>query len=192
MFCQFFLAISCNSQLSSGHQHLLLVIWWKLCNSHEGAGLRPNPGLLWSLIMHWSDRLYALLIRPHICHFFSTNVLLGSIFLHMKARKLWQNFPKFLWVKSPPHTQAAARQVLRTGKEELSNTQGGASRCGAQCFPNRPRRGEGEFKVGKITLMIRRTLGLSGDMVDLWPPNIKVVGSVRMKGGNSRWQGPQW
>ena len=24
--------------------------------------------------------------------FFSTNVLLGSIFLHMKARKLWQNF----------------------------------------------------------------------------------------------------
>ena len=95
MFCQFFLAISCNSQLSSGHQHLLLVIWWKLCNSHEGAGLRPNPGLLWSLIMHWSDRLYALLIRPHICHFFSTNVLLGSIFLHMNARKLWQNLPKF-------------------------------------------------------------------------------------------------
>ena len=29
--------------------------------------------------------------RPDICHFFSTNVLLGSIFLHMKARKLWQN-----------------------------------------------------------------------------------------------------
>ena len=32
------------------------------------------------------------LFRPHICNFFSTNVLLGSIFLHMKARKLWQNF----------------------------------------------------------------------------------------------------
>ena len=26
--------------------------------------------------------------RPDICHFFSINVLLGSIFLHMKARKL--------------------------------------------------------------------------------------------------------
>ena len=36
------------------------------------------------------------IVRPDICHFFSTNVLLGSIFLHMKARKLWQNFPKFL------------------------------------------------------------------------------------------------
>ena len=30
-------------------------------------------------------------IRPDICHFFSTNVLLGSIFLLIKARKLWQN-----------------------------------------------------------------------------------------------------
>ena len=30
-------------------------------------------------------------IRPDICHFFSANVLLGSIFLHIKARKLWQN-----------------------------------------------------------------------------------------------------
>ena len=30
--------------------------------------------------------------RPDICHIFSTNVLLGSIFLHMKARKLWQKF----------------------------------------------------------------------------------------------------
>ena len=30
MFCQFFVAISCNSQLSSGHQHLLLVVWWKI------------------------------------------------------------------------------------------------------------------------------------------------------------------
>ena len=29
--------------------------------------------------------------RPYSCHFFSTNVLLGSIFLHVKARKLWQN-----------------------------------------------------------------------------------------------------
>ena len=27
--------------------------------------------------------------------FSSTNVLLGSIFLHMKASKLWQNLPKF-------------------------------------------------------------------------------------------------
>ena len=111
MFCQFFLAISCNSQLSSGHQHLLLVIWWKLCNSQEGAGLRPNPGLLWSLIMHWSDRLYALLIRPHICHFFSTNVLLGSIFLHMKARKLWQIIKKIayilhIWRRFLHHTHA--------------------------------------------------------------------------------------
>ena len=34
-------------------------------------------------------------LRPHICHFFSTNVLLGSIFLHMKALKLRQKFPKF-------------------------------------------------------------------------------------------------
>ena len=29
--------------------------------------------------------------RPGIYHFFSTNVLLCSIFLHIKARKLWQN-----------------------------------------------------------------------------------------------------
>ena len=35
--------------------------------------------------------LMILIIRPYICNFFSTNVLLGSIFLHMKARKLWQN-----------------------------------------------------------------------------------------------------
>ena len=33
--------------------------------------------------------------RPDICHFFSINVLLGSIFLHMKARKLWQKLHKF-------------------------------------------------------------------------------------------------
>ena len=33
--------------------------------------------------------------RPDICHLFSTNVLLGSIILHIKARKLWQNFPTF-------------------------------------------------------------------------------------------------
>ena len=30
--------------------------------------------------------------RPDFCHFFSTNVLSGSIFLHMKSRKLWQKF----------------------------------------------------------------------------------------------------
>ena len=29
--------------------------------------------------------------RPDICHLSSTNALLGSSFLHMKARKLWQN-----------------------------------------------------------------------------------------------------
>ena len=29
---------------------------------------------------------YQMLLRPHICNFFPTNVLLGSIFLHMKAR----------------------------------------------------------------------------------------------------------
>ena len=34
--------------------------------------------------------------RPRICHFFSTNVLLGSIFLHMKARKLWHIWPRCL------------------------------------------------------------------------------------------------
>ena len=32
------------------------------------------------------------IFRPDICHFFSTNVLLGTIFPHMKVRKLWQNF----------------------------------------------------------------------------------------------------
>ena len=36
----------------------------------------------------------ARIYRAHICHFFSTYVFLGSIFLHMKAHKLWQN--KFL------------------------------------------------------------------------------------------------
>ena len=35
--------------------------------------------------------LMILIIRPYICNFFSTNVLLGSIFLHIKARELWQN-----------------------------------------------------------------------------------------------------
>ena len=34
--------------------------------------------------------------RPHICHFSPRMYFLGSIFLHMKARKLWQNLPKFL------------------------------------------------------------------------------------------------
>ena len=32
---------------------------------------------------------------PHICHFSPQLYFLGSIFLHMKARKLWQNLPKF-------------------------------------------------------------------------------------------------
>ena len=37
--------------------------------------------------------------RPDICHFFSTNVLLRSIFLHMKARKLWQKIRgKTAWI----------------------------------------------------------------------------------------------
>ena len=36
-----------------------------------------------------------VIFRPDICHFFSTNVLLGSIFRHMKARKLWQKLHKF-------------------------------------------------------------------------------------------------
>ena len=37
--------------------------------------------------------------RPDICHFFSTNVLLGTIFLHMKVRKLWQKFrDKTAWI----------------------------------------------------------------------------------------------
>ena len=33
--------------------------------------------------------------RPDICHLFYINILLGSIFLHMKARKLWQKLHKF-------------------------------------------------------------------------------------------------
>ena len=40
-------------------------------------------------------KLSYIVSRPDISHFFSTNVLLGSIFLHMKARKLWQKLHKF-------------------------------------------------------------------------------------------------
>ena len=36
--------------------------------------------------------------RPHICHFYPQMYFLGSIFLHMKARKLWQNLPKFPYI----------------------------------------------------------------------------------------------
>ena len=41
--------------------------------------------------------------RPDICHFFSTNVLLGSIFLHMKARKNCMNFA-YMATFSTSHT----------------------------------------------------------------------------------------
>ena len=49
-----------------------------------GLSEGENSFQLW---FHWS-----WVTRPDVCHFFSTNVLLGSIFLHMKARKLWQKF----------------------------------------------------------------------------------------------------
>ena len=43
------------------------------------------------------ERLERWMLRPHICHFFSPQMyFLGSIFLHMKVRKLWQNLPKLL------------------------------------------------------------------------------------------------
>ena len=42
--------------------------------------------------------------------FFSTNILLGSIFLHMKARELWQNFPKFS--KISPHDNFFSTNII--------------------------------------------------------------------------------
>ena len=47
----------------------------------------------WSVLMICIQRVYG---RPHICHFFPQMYFLGSIFLHMKARKLWQNLSKCL------------------------------------------------------------------------------------------------
>ena len=43
--------------------------------------------LAWTTVLHQ-------VIKPHICHFSPQMYFLGSIFLHMKARKLWQNLPK--------------------------------------------------------------------------------------------------
>ena len=45
--------------------------------------------LAWTTVLHQ-------VIKPHICHFSPQMYFLGSIFLHMKACKLWQNLPKFL------------------------------------------------------------------------------------------------
>ena len=45
--------------------------------------------LAWATVLHQ-------VIKPHICHFSPQMYFLGSIFLHMKACKLWQNLPKFL------------------------------------------------------------------------------------------------
>ena len=52
-----------------------------------------------------------IIVRPDICNFFFTNVLLGSIFLHMKARKLWQIIKKIayilhIWRRFLHHTYA--------------------------------------------------------------------------------------
>ena len=41
------------------------------------------------------NSLCVYMLRPHICHFFSTNVILGSIFLHMKIAwilHIWRHF----------------------------------------------------------------------------------------------------
>ena len=81
-----------------------------LCSDHDGihssveASLVANQFQLWSdkltgidsiffrlkcilfIWMELKNKLLQLIIRPDICHFFSTNVLLGSTFLHMKFR----------------------------------------------------------------------------------------------------------
>ena len=44
-------------------------------------------------------------VRPDICHFFSTNVFLGSIFLHIKARKLWQKIGDDSYIIYMPYVE---------------------------------------------------------------------------------------
>ena len=64
-------------------------------NQHLSCGLQKL------LSRRHSDQVnfHPLLSRPDICHFFSTNILLGSIFLHMKVGKLWQKFrDKTAWI----------------------------------------------------------------------------------------------
>ena len=64
-----------------------------------GASSLPNlPAILTAIlrilqicrVFRWEFQKNSIAPRPDICHFFSSNVLLGSIFLHMKAHKLWQ------------------------------------------------------------------------------------------------------
>ena len=69
--------------------------------------------------MHFSSRLNnRLACRPHICHFFSTNVLFGLNFFHMEARKISQNFSKFYKIsqyfsKIPPHDNFFSTNIIR-------------------------------------------------------------------------------
>ena len=54
---------------------IMVMIWWPLPKQCHWLGYF-YPGCSWDAGLFQN--------RPHICHFFSTNVLLGSIFLHMK------------------------------------------------------------------------------------------------------------
>ena len=56
------------------------------------SGERAHKAIHWCVSNRVITKLSPCCSRPDICHSFSTNVLLGSIFLHMKARKLWQKF----------------------------------------------------------------------------------------------------
>ena len=62
-----------GSEISRSHQGGICRWRNNYCSRHKiHQILAPSQGFLGS--------------RPHICHFFSTNVLLGSIFLHVKFR----------------------------------------------------------------------------------------------------------
>ena len=60
------------------------------CSALRSLGRFPTSHPMPYIFMEWGEvheRLSFICVcrdRPDICHFFSTNVLLGSIFLHMK------------------------------------------------------------------------------------------------------------
>ena len=65
-------------------------------NSNTKVAISEGEGVTLACLARCYNTPTAISCRPHICHFFSTNDLFGSIFFHFKTHKLWQNLPKFL------------------------------------------------------------------------------------------------
>ena len=64
------------------HRSVLSELSGTPARGNHGAAIAEVPQVALSTLA-----VRTRIIRPDISHFFSTNVLLGSIFLHMKARK---------------------------------------------------------------------------------------------------------